>query len=130
MKTKDIKQSVLFKASPKEIYNALMDSKKHSKFTGDTAKIGKKVGDTFTAYGGYIEGKNLELIPEKKIIQSWRAEDWEAGYYSIATFKLTKVKSGTKLDFTHKGVPENQLKDIKQGWIDFYWTPMKELLKK
>ena len=69
MKTKSIKQSVTIKASPKEIYDALMDSKKHSKFTGGKANISNKVGGKFTAYDEYCFGTNLELVPNKKIVQ-------------------------------------------------------------
>jgi len=28
------------------------------------------------------------------------------------------------------GIPAQFYKDIKQGWIDYYWTPMKEILEK
>ncbi len=126
MKTKTIKQTVIFKASPHEVYEALMDSKKHSTFTGDKADIGKKVGDKFTAYGDYIEGENMELIPSKKIVQKWRAIDWPEGYYSKVTFLLKNIKEGTQLNFIHEGVPEEHYEDIKQGWIDHYWDKMKE----
>lgn len=130
MKTKIIKQTIVFKASPKEVYDALMDSKKHSAFTGDTAKIGKKVGERFTAYSGYAEGKNVELMHGRKIVQSWRASDWEEGYYSQVTFLFEKTKEGTKMTFIQEGVPEEFYEDIKQGWIDYYWKPMKEMLEK
>ncbi len=69
MKTIRFKQIIIFKTSPEEIYNALMDSKKHSLFTGGKAVIGKKVGDTYSSYDGYISGKNMELIPGKKIVR-------------------------------------------------------------
>lgn len=126
MKTKTIKQVILFKASPLEVYDAIMDSKKHSAFTGDTAKIGKKAGEGFTAYGGYAEGKNVELIPGGKIVQTWRASDWPSGVYSKVTFLFEKTKDRTKMTFIQEGVPEEFYEDIEQGWIDFYWTKMKE----
>lgn len=44
MKTKTIKQTIFFKAEPHDVYEALMDSKKHSKFTGDKAVISRKEG--------------------------------------------------------------------------------------
>ncbi len=130
MKTKAIKQVILFKAPPEEMYDAMMDSKKHSAFTGDAAKIGKKVGERFTAYGGYAEGKNVELIPGRKIVQSWRASDWKEGYYSQVTFLFEETKEGTKMTFIQKGVPEEFYEDIEQGWIDYYWGPMREMLEK
>lgn len=126
MQTKTIKQKVIFNASPHEVYEALMDYKKHTKFTGASAKISREVGGKFTAYGDYIEGKNLELVPDKKIVQTWHSSEWADGIYSKVTFLLRKIKDGTQLDFIHEEVPEEFYEDIKQGWIDHYWSKMKE----
>jgi|SRR3989344_2558280 len=128
MKTKTIRQVINFKASPNAIYKALMDSKEHAAFTGYSAKISKKVGGKFTASGDYIHGKNLELIPGKKIVQEWYASDWAKGSASKVTFKLTKTKIGTKLVFIHEGVPDKFAKDIASGWKEYYWEPLKEYL--
>jgi activator of HSP90 ATPase len=130
MATKTIKQSVMIKASPHEVYEALMDSKKHAKFTGGKAVISREVGGKFSAFGGYSEGVNLELVPDKKIVQSWRADDWPEGHYSKATFALKAVAGGTELTFTQSEVPEEFYDDIAQGWQDYYWAPMKEMLEK
>jgi len=130
MKIKTIRQSVTIKATPHEVYEALMDSRKHSKFTGAKASISRKIGGKFKAYGDYISGVNLDLVPDKKIIQSWRGSDWVKGHYSKVTFSLKKVKNGTRLTFRQSGLPEKYYKDINQGWRDYYWKPMKELLEK
>jgi len=130
MKIKTIRQSVTIKATPHEVYEALMDSRKHSKFTGAKASISRKIGGKFKAYGDYISGVNLDLVPDKKIIQSWRGSDWTKGHYSKVTFSLKKVKNGTRLTFRQSGLPEKYYKDINQGWRDYYWKAMKELLEK
>ena len=130
METKTIKQSVTFKVTPHEVYEALMDSDKHSLFTGSKAKISREIGGKFTAFDGYSEGTNLELIPDKKIVQTWRASDWPEGHYSRVSFSLKELEGGTRLTFTQTGVPEEQFEDISQGWRDYYWKPMKEMLEK
>lgn len=128
MKTKTIRQSATFKASPAEVYETLMDSRKHSKFTGAKASISRKEGGSFSAFDGYCSGKNLELISPKKIVQSWRASEWKEGHFSKTTFSFSKTKTGTKLSFTQSGVPVQHYHAIKNGWIEHYWTPMKEML--
>ncbi|HLC99625.1 MAG TPA: SRPBCC family protein [Patescibacteria group bacterium] len=128
MKTKSIKQAVLLKAEPHDVYEALMDSEKHSELTGSGAQISRKVGGKFTAWGGYIDGVNLELVRDQKIVQSWRSSDWPEKHYSHVTFFLEKAKNGTKLTFTQTGVPDLFYDSIKQGWTDYYWKPMKETL--
>ena len=127
MRTRTIRQSVTFKASPREVYEVLMDSRKHSKFTGDKAIISRKVGGKFTV-GEYIQGVNLELVPNEKIVQSWRGSDWQEGHFSRAVFSLRAEGSVTRLTFTQTGVPEENHEEIRQGWHDYYWKPMKEML--
>ena len=128
--SKPIIQTITFKASPHDVYEALMDSKKHTAFTGEKASISRKVGGKYSAYDNYITGKNLELVPDEKIVQSWHAVDWAEGIYSTITFKLTPIPSGTRLEFTHEDVPEGTEKEFTQGWIDNYWEPLKAYLEK
>jgi activator of HSP90 ATPase len=125
-----IRQTVYFKATPNEIYETLMDSQKHAELAGAEARISKKVGGKFSIYDGEIEGVNLELVPDKRIVQSWRYSDWPEGHYSKATFLLEENQGGTKLTFTQSEVPEDKYEDVSQGWHDYYWQPMKDLLEK
>ena len=128
--SKNINQTITFKTTPHEVYEALMDSKKHAAFSGGAAKISRAVGGEMMAYDGYITGKNIELVPDKKIVQDWRAVDWPEGHFSRVTFESTPVPEGTRLDFTHTGIPEGEEASFEQGWIDNYWEPMKAFLEK
>jgi activator of HSP90 ATPase len=130
VKTKTIRQGAMFRATPHEVYEALMDSKKHSKFSGAAARISRKIGGRFNAYDGWIYGKNLQLKKDKLIVQEWRGNDWPKGVYSIVKFILQKSGENTKLMFTQSGVPADKYKDISEGWKEFYWRPMKKMLEK
>jgi activator of HSP90 ATPase len=123
--SKTIRQSATFKATPREVYEALMTSRLHSKITGARAVISQRVGGKFTAFDGYCSGVNLELEPGKKIVQTWRASDWPPDQDSRMTIVIKAGKRGTRLSFIHAGVPAAQYESIKQGWIDFYWAPMR-----
>ena len=132
LKTKTIRQTVIFDATPKEIYEMYMDSKKHSKFTGSKAKISRNVGGSFNVYQGSLSGKNVKLIPDKLIVQTWQCimgdQEWPRNHYSILTLKLSKTKTGTRLSLIQTDVPSACVMDIKNGWKEFYWEPMKKLL--
>ncbi|MGA2489499.1 MAG: SRPBCC family protein [Anaerolineales bacterium] len=128
--SKPIHQTIIFKASPHEVYEALMDSKKHAAFTGGKARISHAVGGEIMAYDNYISGKNIELLPDKKIVQDWRAVDWPEGYFSRVTFEFTAVPEGTRLDFTHIDLPDGTEEEFTRGWIENYWEPMKIFLEK
>ena len=129
MKTKTLTQTVTFKdASPREVYEFISDSKKHTSLSREKAVISKKVGGKFSAWNGHLNGYNLVLKPGKKIVQAWRATGWWPDYYSIAVFDFEKVPGGTKLKFTQIGIPPNRYSGHYRGWIETYWTPMKEIL--
>jgi activator of HSP90 ATPase len=131
MKVKTIKQKVIVPAVPNEVYDALMDAKKHSAITGSKATSDPRVGGKFTAWDGYISGKNLELEKGKKIVQEWVTTEWPENYPpSKLLLVFNKVKEGTEIVVTHFQVPAEQADGIAQGWIDFYWEPMKRYFKK
>ena len=129
MRTKTIRQTVIFPGAPPwEIYDLLMDSKKHAAFTGERASISPKVWGRISAYGGYIRGRNLELIKGKKIVQEWISSDWPEGHKSTVSFSFSKSKGGTRLTFVHRGVPAKDFSSKSNGWKEFYWKPMKAKL--
>ena len=127
---KSITQTETFDALPAEVYDAFISDTKHAVFTGASAKIDGSVGGSFEVWDGYASGKNIELTPGKKIVQSWRASDWPQGVESEITLDLSKEGNKTKLKFSQTGIPDEFADEVEQGWIDFYWQPLKEYLEK
>jgi activator of HSP90 ATPase len=127
MKTKSIKQSANFKASPGEVYELLMDSEKHSSLIDSKVKMSKKVNGKFEVFDGYCHGYNIELDEGKKIVQAWhfQEEGWPDDHYSICIFQFEKTEKGTRLIFSQSGVPEHKYRELKDGWKQYYWKPMK-----
>jgi activator of HSP90 ATPase len=122
-----IEQKVFFKAAPEDVCEALLDPTKHGAFTGSPATTSTKVGATFTAWDGYIAGKNLEIVNGKKIVQEWKAAEWPDGYpVSKLELTLTAKKGGTELKMVHSQVPADQVADYSSGWKSAYWDPLKE----
>jgi activator of HSP90 ATPase len=131
MKVATIKQKTLIPATPDELYEAFIDAKKHSAFTGSKATDDPKVGGAFTAWDGYISGKNLELEKGKKIVQEWVTTDWPDNYPpSKLELTFKKVKESTEISMIHSDVPAQQADDLAEGWNEFYWKPLKKYLKK
>jgi activator of HSP90 ATPase len=117
-------------ASPQAIYDAWLDSRGHGKMTGAKAKASTKVGGDFSASDGYATGKNLELEPGKRIVQSWRTTDFAASDPdSKITITLAPAGSGTKITLLHTRVPDGH-EEVKVGWRDYYFEPMKEYFGK
>jgi activator of HSP90 ATPase len=128
--TKTIQQSVKFNASPEKLYEMYMDSKKHSASTGFPAKLGRKAGSRFTAFGGMLEGRTLELVPGKMIVQAWRSGGWKkADADSILVLTFSNDGSGGRVDLAHVNVPEHDHQGVTKGWEKFYWKQWRDYLK-
>jgi len=118
-----------FPASPEEIYLAWLDSQSHSLMTGSPAKISSKVGVEFEAWDGYIFGKNLELEPGKRILQTWRTTEFDPSEQdSLVEIVFELVLNGTKVTIHHSNLPAHG-SQYQQGWVDFYFQPMKVYFK-
>jgi activator of HSP90 ATPase len=131
MKTKNLEHTIFIRSTPKEIYGALMNEKKHSKFTGARSKIRAKAGAAFSCYDGYLTGITLELQPGKRIVQAWRSQGWPAGHYSIVTFTLSKKSAGrAQLRLTQIGIPAADYPKKNRGWKEHYWEPLKKFLER
>ena len=131
-KKKTIEQEIIIKGTPHEIYEVFMDAKKHSKLTESKAKVSREVGGSFSIYEGALSGKNVELIQDKKIVQTWRGdgENWPKGYYSKITLIFEPDDKGTLIKFTHIDIPEASYESVKDGWDMYYWEPLKEMFGK
>ena len=125
-----IHQEATFKGSPNRVYEALIDSEQHGKFTGGgPTQISREVGGSFSAFGGMIVGRNLELVPNQRIIQAWRSNSWDPGQYSIVKFELKpNGTNGTLLTLDHWGYPEGEKEHLEDGWNQRYWAPLQKYL--
>jgi activator of HSP90 ATPase len=131
MKTKKIKQTVTWKGMrPLEVYNLIMDEKKHSIFSGSKVTMSNKINGKFEVFDGYCTGFNIELKEGKKIIQGWhfKEDGWPDDHFSICSFVFEKVPTGTRLTFTQTDIPEHKAESLKEGWKQYYWQPMKAFL--
>jgi len=119
-----IHQTVTLPADPATVYRTLVDPKEHAKFSGRPARLVAKPGGRFSHYGGALEGFVVLLERNRRIVFAWRANSWPAGDHSIVDIVLTKVKDGTRVEFTQSGVPTTAVKSISSGWHEHYWQPL------
>ena len=120
-----IHQEIDFNASPQQLYEALLDAKQFTEFSGRPAEINREVGG-FSLFKGHITGRNLELVPNQRIVQAWRVVTWPEGAYSIARFELKPQESGTRLVLDHIGFPEGLHDHLAAGWEENYWSLLKK----
>src|SRR5580658_8032656 len=119
-------QEIALKAGPHRVYDVLLDSKQFAAFTGLPAEIDPTAGGAFSMFGGMIVGRNVELVPDRRIVQAWRPQSWDPGVYSIVRFELKPQGSGTLVVLDHTGFPESDLDGLSSGWPERYWEPLKK----
>ena len=135
-----IHQETLIKASRKRIFDTLTDTDQFDKVIKvgsgiNTTALGNKPtlisrepGGSFTIFGGHIVGRQIELVPNERIVQCWRVVDWAPGIYSVAKFDLLEQGSATKIVFDHTGFPKGLGKHLADGWKSHYWEPLEKFL--
>ncbi|MFZ0392621.1 MAG: SRPBCC family protein [Terracidiphilus sp.] len=135
-----IHQEVIFKAPPKRIYDALTDASQFQKvellsaatssmnLSSHPAVIHRQPGGAFSLFGNYISGRQIELVPNQRIVQAWRVASWNPGIYSIARFELAAHDASTKLVFDHAGFPAGLAEHLASGWHTNYWEPLQKYL--
>lgn len=116
----------IFNSSPSAIYEAWLDSEGHSNMIDGDAICSNEEGGKFSAWDGYIVGRNLSLKPNEEIVQSWRTLEFdESDEDSHLIIRLAAVGEGTELTLIHTNIPEGQTQYL-QGWKDNYFEPMSD----
>jgi activator of HSP90 ATPase len=128
-----IRQEITINATPNRVYEALLDAKQFGAFTGTPAEIDPKAGGAFSCFGGVTTGRNIELLPNRRIVQAWRVAIWPEGVYSIVRFELQQQGAATRLVMDHVGFPEEMRAHLNGempdgGWHRQYWEPLKKYL--
>jgi uncharacterized protein YndB with AHSA1/START domain len=124
-----IHQEALIAAPPQQVFELLTNGNLFSAATGMPAEISDREGDAFSAFGGRVEGRQIELVPGERVVQAWRfgAEHetpWDPGVYSTVRFTLEPAGDATRLVIDHTGIPEQWVEHISGGYPTFYEDPI------
>ena len=136
-----IHQEVAFKAPRGRVFTLLTDAHEFQKVVALSgavasgkvkanipAEIGREAGAAFSIFGGFVGGRIIELVPDVRLVQAWRPQDWPPGVYSVVKFELVDQGTGTLLIFDQTGFPASDAQQLAQGWKMNYWQPMAKVL--
>ena len=88
------KCEAIIPASPADVYASWLDGKTHAAMTGAHAEGKAQVGTIFQAWDGYIHGRNLELVENQKIVQSWRTSEFSEVFFDGAQTAAENIVGG------------------------------------
>jgi uncharacterized protein YndB with AHSA1/START domain len=90
--------------------------------------ISDQAGVPFTLFGGYITGRNLEVVRDRRLVQAWRAGSWGPGEYSVVRFELQPHGAHCTVALDQRGFPDSQGPSLAYGWRVHYWVPLGKFL--
>lgn len=124
---KTIRQTYVIAATPSRVFKALTDPEEISAWSGAEAKMDATPGGVFSIWEGSIYGTNLEVEQDRKLVQTWREDSWDAD--SRVTFTLIAAGNGTRVDLLHEDIPDAEHDAIAEGWDIYYLGVIKSYLE-
>lgn len=125
----EIRKTIVIDAPPEIVFRAISDEKELTQWFPDQAKLEPKVGG-FLQFKFYedgkenhrVEGKILEIIPNKKISYSWVNKSDSNFPKTVVTWTLDIIDGNkTKVTLVHTGFdPKSRWYDLhSKGWSYF-----------
>ena len=115
-----INQTYELNATPAAVFDALINPETISQWSGAPAIMDNEVGSKFSLFGGQIEGTNLEVIRNQKLVQRWP-------HQSKVTITLIDNGSGTTAELRHEDIPPEETEEFRQGWREYYFGPLQKM---
>ena len=112
---KTIEQSVEFTGvSPERLFNLYMDPREHRAAIGGPVAI--ESDGQFAALGG-LKGRILVSESPRLIIQTWRANVWQASDPdSVLVLTFATTDAGARVHLVQANVPDHAYQTIDDGW--------------
>lgn len=114
-------------ADPEEVFAALTNPFQIELWSGYPADMKPEAGYVFSLWEGDITGVNLEVVPNKRLVQEWFFGEQDD--QSIVRITLKKAGGRTLLDLNHTHIPEDVYEEITEGWRDYYLGSVKSMLE-
>jgi len=131
MSNPDIQKSISIKTSADNVFKAITDEKELQKWWVDVPKLEQKVGGTLEfkflkknsemlQKDYVVQGKILEIIPNKKLVYTWNPVDEPELSGSVVTWSLQEDSTQTKVTVIHSGLGNCKSYDLLvEGWSYF-----------
>ena len=124
---KSLTKTYLINAPVDRVWDALVNPSTIEEWGGGPAVMNSEPGFEFSLWDGEIFGKNLEVKPNEELTQEWFGGEWKEP--SLVSFKLKAINSQTELTLFQERIPDEEAKDIDEGWDLYYLSAIKNLLE-
>jgi activator of HSP90 ATPase len=115
---KTFKKTFRINAEPSDVYSALTNPYTIELWSGYPAEMSTEPGSEFSLWEGDITGKNIEFIPDKKLVQEWYFG--EQPEKSVVTISIFPDKDNSSVTVEHSNIPDEDFDSIAEGWREYY----------
>ncbi|MBM75344.1 MAG: hypothetical protein CMK59_08075 [Proteobacteria bacterium] len=119
--------NIVLTASPKQVYYVWLTPAYHGALTEGLASIEPQVNGHVRLWSGAVQGVIKELIPNKRIVQTWKTADWEP--FEDPSFLILEIKEhtvGCSLSIDHDNIPERLYEQFEFAWNSFYFPRLRQ----
>ena len=121
---KNFKKYFRLDASPADLYNAFTNPLMIEIWTGEPAVMSTEPGSEFSLWDGEIVGRNIEFVPDQKIVQHWYFGD---DVESEVTIKFHPEGKGSNVEVLQTNIPDEAFDNMVEGWESDYFASLREL---
>ncbi|ODV79592.1 uncharacterized protein CANTADRAFT_48891 [Suhomyces tanzawaensis NRRL Y-17324] len=118
----------VFNTTAEQIYVTLLDDTRIAAWSRSYPQIAKfppPEGSDFQLFSGAVSGKFLRLVPNERIVQLWRLEDWLAGHYAELDMQLIQGAGETKMVVKFTGIPIGEEDRVRERFEHVYVMAIK-----
>ena len=108
------------------MWRALTDPEVIETWSDADAEFEPRVGAEYALWDGSIVGEIVEVMPRKKLVQTWQPDTWERDD-SVVTFTLTPIGNQTRVDLLHENVEAFDYEGTTEGWDLYYLGAIKRM---
>lgn len=117
-----------FNTTAEQLYITLLDAQRVAawlRLAPQMEPFPPKEGSAFTLFGGLISGKFTKLVPNERVVQLWRLEDWKKGHYATLDITLEQGLGETLMVVKWLGIPVGEEDRVRGNFEDYYIRSIK-----
>lgn len=127
---KQFEQTYTINAPVSKVWQALTDASVAEQWGAVPAKVDAREGGEFSYWDGDIHGTYTKLVPEKIIEQDWFEHEYPERLHKVAFTLENKSDTTTAVHLVQTDIGDDEFASMIEGWSDYYFDPIKELLEK
>jgi len=115
---KTFRKTFRINALPSDVYSAFTNSFTIELWSGHPAVMSTEPGTEFSLWEGDITGRNIEFVPDRRIVQEWYFGEQQEK--SVVTVTIRPERDYSLVTVEHTNIPDDDYENISEGWNEYY----------